>query len=94
MLLFWFLFAHHGEGKKKPQHWICPIVMELSESVTRGEQARNKKERQKGDEKKKRKGYQQRAARSGRPRAHSRARRGPRSGTGSGTKGQRASRWV
>lgn len=54
MLLFWFLFAHHGEGKKKPQHWICPIVMELSESVTRGEQARNKKERQKGDEKKKR----------------------------------------
>lgn len=92
MLLFWFLFAHHGEGKKKPQHWICPIVMELSESVTRGEQARNKKERQKGDEKKK--GYQQRAARSGRPRAHSRARCGPRSGTGSGTKGQRAGRWV
>lgn len=56
MLLFWFLFAHHGEGKKKPQHWICPIVMELSESVTRGEQARNKKERQKGDEKKKKEG--------------------------------------
>lgn len=27
--------------------------MELAESVTRGEQARNKKERQKGDEKKK-----------------------------------------
>uniref|UniRef100_A0A8V0ZFQ1 POC1 centriolar protein homolog A n=1 Tax=Gallus gallus TaxID=9031 RepID=A0A8V0ZFQ1_CHICK len=43
---------------------------------------------------KKKKGYQQRAARSGRPRAHSRARCGPRSGTGSGTKGQRAGRWV